>query len=157
MQVNERDTTFFDLPSHLREIIWKHARRLNVEEGCERLVAPLQTKLNNLQLRMNQELVSACGSGDTNTLNVLLQLGADPTSNNAEALIASVISDEFTSLGYLLLLKPYPFDNPEMKPHLKRAFILAVQNSTITHDSKFVDRLREHYKYAFSGDIANDI
>ena len=147
----EPEKTFFDLPKHLREIIWKHARRINVEEGCERLVAPL----HDLKIKINKELSMACSIGETNTIMTLLNLGADPIHNKAMALLASVMHDQVTSINYLLVYSR-AFDDPKTKPYLKQALRIAQHRKTITNDNTIVDQLKEHYKYVFSSDIETD-
>ena len=151
--MQEQQTTFFDLPANIRNMIWKDARRINIDEGKKRLVEPLQTRIDDINSHMNSELVKACGEGEINTIKTLLDLGADPAANCANALLSAVLKDQYLSINYLLFLKLNPFDHPEMKTHLKRIFMWAKQRSSITQDNSIVERLKEHYRQTFSSDI----
>ena len=138
-------------------MIWKEARHLNVEDGKKRLLEPLHIKINDIKAHIDSELVKACGEGEINTIKTLLDLGADPAANNANALLSAVLKDQYLSINYLLFIKPNPFDSIEMKPHLKRIFLWAEHRSFIIKDNSIVERLKEHYRQTFSSDIESDL
>ena len=127
----------------------------NVEEGCERLVTPIKSELNDLKDHINKELSMACGSGEFNTIRILVNLGADPTHNKAMALLASVMHDQLTSINYLLVYSR-AFDDPKTKSYLKDALRIAKHRQSITQDNTIIDQLKEHYQFVFSSDIETD-
>jgi hypothetical protein len=153
-------TTFFDVPWHLREIIWKQAHRMNVEEGCARLVAPLHAELDYLKSNINKELEYACYAEDHVAICSFIRLGADPTSPNGAgiSMMLACTNDKFLSVIFLLNLPQNFFHAPRMKPCLRRAFKIAKDrhNEGQYANDDIVKAIASHYSREFDEEIGEE-